>query len=282
MIIDCHTHVMSPRIRDERRRYAEADACFATLYANDKARLATADELIASMDKNGVDVSVILNIGWTTHELCAQTNDYILEAINRYPDRLVGFGAVQPNSLKASIEEVERLARGGIRGIGELRPDVQAFDLADDEIMTPLVEVMNRHHLCLLMHASEPVGHRYPGKGSVTPDTIYPFITHHPELNIICAHWGGGLPFYGLMPEVKQALGNVYFDSAASPFLYNPQIYRIVSEIAGSGHILFGSDYPLMEPTRLIKEIMSLGLPPETERQILGDNARHLLGLAGT
>ena len=279
MIIDCHTHVMPPRMQNKRRQYAETDPCFSILYANDKARLATAEELIASMDKNEIDISVILNIGWTTHELCVETNDYILEAINRYPDRLVGFGAVQPNSIEATIEEVERLARGGIKGIGELRPDVQLFDLTDDEIMAPLIEVMNRHHLSLLLHASEPIGHSYPGKGMVTPDILYPFIARHPQLNIICAHWGGGLPFYALMPEVKQALNNVYFDSAASPFLYNPQIYRIVTEITGSRHVLFGSDYPLMEPNRLINEIKSINLAPETERQILGENARQLLGL---
>lgn len=277
MIIDFHTHVMLPHIREQRSRYAGADACFAALYANEKARLATAEELIASMDENGVDVSVILNIGWTTPELCAETNDYILEAINHYPGRLVGFGAVQPKSAGASIKEIERLARGGIAGIGELRPDVQAFDLSDEKTMSPLVEAMTKYHLSLLLHCSEPVGHIYPGKGSVTPDTLYPFITRYPDLNIICAHWGGGLPFYGLMPEVKKAFSNVYFDSAASPFLYSPQIYRVVSEIAGSDHVLFGSDYPLLKPARLINEIKSLNLPPETEGQILGGNASRLL-----
>lgn len=279
MIIDFHTHVVSPRIKEQRARYAEADPVFASLYSDSKARLATAEELIESMDRNGVSVSVILNIGWTTHELCLETNDYILEATSRYPDRLVGFGAVQPGSLEAAIGEIERLARGGIRGIGELRPDVQRFDLGDDHLMTPFVEALSRHNLSLLLHASEPIGHRYPGKGTVTPDILYPFITRYPQLTVICAHWGGGLPLYGLMPEVKKALGNVYFDSAASPFLYTPEVYRVVAGIAGSTRILFGSDYPLLGPDRLLKEIKSLNLPVETERQILAGNARRLLGL---
>jgi predicted TIM-barrel fold metal-dependent hydrolase len=34
-----------------------------------------------------------------------------------------------------------------------------------------------------------------------------------------------------------------------------------------------------MEPNRLINEIKSINLAPETERQILGENARQLLGL---
>ncbi|RJQ36204.1 MAG: amidohydrolase [Dehalococcoidia bacterium] len=279
MIIDFHTHVLPPNIREQRHKYAEADACFAALYADKRAQIASAEELITSMDKNGIDVSVVLNIGWTNPELCAETNDYIIEAITRYPGRLVGFGAVQPGSIEATAGEIERLARGGIRGIGEMRPDIQDFDLSDDKTMTPLVETMTHYKLSLLLHCSEPVGHIYPGKGAVTPDKLYPFIARYPELNIICAHWGGGLPFYGLMPEVKKAFGNVYFDSAASSFLYNPLIYRVVSEITGSDHILFGSDYPLLNPTRLINEIKTLKLPPETEKQILGGNANRLLGL---
>ena len=279
MIIDFHTHVVSPRIKKQRQQYAEADPCFAMLYADAKAKLATAEELIDSMDKNGIDISVILNIGWTTHELCVETNDYILEATSRYPDRLMGFGAVQPNSLEAATSEIERLAEGGIKGIGELRPDVQFFDLLDDEIMNPFVETLERHNLILLLHTSEPIGHSYPGKGVITPDMLYPFISRYPQLAVICAHWGGGLPFYSLMPEVKKALSNVYFDSAASPFLYRPEIYRAVAELTGSDKILFGSDYPLLEPNHLVKEIKSLDLPAATENRILARNARRLLGL---
>ena len=280
MIIDFHTHVMPSYVREERDKYVGADASFATIYASEKATLATAEELIDCMDEDGVDASVVLNIGWKTHKLCAETNDYIIEVTKHYAGRLAGFGAIQPKSPQA-IKEIERLARAGIYGIGELRPDTQGFDLNDDRVMAPVVEAMTHHHLSLLLHCSEPVGHLYPGKGSVTPDILYPFISRYPELKIICAHWGGGLPLYGLMPEVKQALANVYFDSAASPFLYNRQIFGLVGEIVGSDRILFGSDYPLLKPKRLIKEIKSLNLSPETEMQILGGNAMRLLGLPG-
>ena len=94
MIIDFHTHVFPPQIKKNRRQYTDSDPCFAILYSNPKAKLATAEELIASMDKEGVDISVIVNYGWTTHELCVETNDYILASIARYPRRLVGFCAV--------------------------------------------------------------------------------------------------------------------------------------------------------------------------------------------
>lgn len=253
------------------------DPCFSLLYANPETRLATAEELIASMDEEGIDCSIALNIGWTSHELCLETNDYIMEALSRYPDRLVGFCAIQPRAGEMAIAEIERCARGGMRGIGEMMPDIQGFDLGDEEIMRPVIEAAKRHRLIFLTHSSEPVGHEYMGKGKITPDILYRFICRFPQLPIVCAHWGGGLPFYALMPEVKTALEDVFFDTAASPFLYQPEIFKHVAEIVGVKKILFGSDYPLMSQSRVIKQVRSLDMGGEAEDMILGGNAEGLL-----
>ncbi len=281
MIIDFHTHVFPPQIKKNRSKYIELDPCFALLYSDPKAKIATADELIASMDEAGIDISVIANIGWTTHELCVETNDYIMESVSRYPKRLIGFCAVQPQSPEGAVAEIERCAKAGIKGVGEMRPDIQLLDLSDELMMAPLVEALIKHKLILLTHASEPVGHDYPGKGNVTPDVLYPFIASFPDLTIVCAHWGGGLPFYTLMPEVKKAMANVFFDTAASPLLYTPEIYNQVIPLVGANKILFGSDYPLLAPSRLLKEIKALKLAEETENLILSGNARRLLGIKG-
>ena len=280
VIIDFHTHVFSPRIKNNRSEYIDSDPGFAILYSDKKAKLATADELIDSMDKAGVDVSVIVNIGWVTHEMCVETNDYILESVARYPRRLIGFCTVQPNSYEAAIAEIERCAGAGAKGIGEIRPDIQLFDLRDEELMAPICDVLRKHGLILLTHASEPVGHEYPGKGVITPEMLYPFIARFPDLTLVCAHWGGGLPFYALMPEVKQAMDNVYFDTAASPYLYSPQVYSLVAQLVGSDRILFGSDYPLLAQSRLLEEIDASGLPEDAKGLILSGNARRLLGTA--
>ena len=106
-----------------------------------------------------------------------------------------------------------------------------------------------RYSLAITTHTSEPVGHLYQGKGHTTPDVTMRFIENaraYPNVKIICAHWGGGLPFYALMPEVKDALQNVWFDTAASPFLYSPEIFTIVADLVGADRILLGSDFPLI------------------------------------
>ena len=279
MIIDFHTHVFPPRIKQDRSEYVERDACFAALYSDKKTRLATAEELIESMDRDGVDVSVALNIGWTSHKLRVETNDYIMESINRYPKRLVGFCAVQPTSSDLTLKEIERCAKGGMKGIGELRPDIQGVDIKNIRLIKPFVDEIKKHNLILLTHSSEPVGHGYQGKGEVTPNVLYSLISDFPGLTLVCAHWGGGLPFYALMPEVRRAISNVFFDTAASPFLYTPKIYEQVIQLVGAEKILFGSDYPLLGQKRVFGEITSLDLPEETKNLILAGNAKKLLGV---
>ena len=279
MIVDFHTHIFPPWIEEQRDEYLKRDSCFSLLYSQPKAKLVTAEELIASMDEANVDLSVVLNIGWVSHELCVETNDYILDSISRYPDRLIGFCSVQPKAGDAAIIELERCAKAGARGIGEMRSDVQGFDLTDKTIMQPLVDAVMKHNLIFLTHSSEPVGHQYIGKGSITPDILYSFILSFPDLKLVCAHWGGGLPFYALMPEVAKVLTNVFFDTAATVFLYHPQIFPQVSDIIGSDKILFGSDYPLISQSRIMAQIQSLKLAKRDKTKILGGNAQKILNI---
>ena len=277
VIVDFHTHIFPPWLKERRDEYIKRDACFSLLYSRPKARLATAEELLAAMDEAGIDLSIVLNIGWVSHELCVETNDYILDSVSRYPGRLVGFCAIQPRAEDAAIAEIERCARAGAKGIGELRSDIQVFDLTDEKTMRPVVDAALKHDLVLLTHASEPVGHEYSGKGGITPDILYSFITAFPNLRLVCAHWGGGLPFYALMPEVARALANVSFDTAATVFLYKPDVFEHVSHVIGSGKILFGTDYPLMHQSRVLAQVQSARLPAEDKAKILGANAQKLL-----
>jgi predicted TIM-barrel fold metal-dependent hydrolase len=279
VVIDFHTHIFPPWLRERRDEYIKRDPCFSLLYSQQEARIATVEELLASMDEAGIGLSVVLNIGWVSHELCVKTNDYILDSVSRYPARLVGFCAMQPRAGDAAIAELERCAKAGAKGIGELRSDVQDFDLTDKRTMKPLVEAALKHDLIFLTHSSEPVGHEYSGKGSITPDILYSFITGFPNLKLVCAHWGGGLPFYALMPEVDKALANVFFDTAATVFLYKPEIFKQMRHIIGSDKILFGSDYPLVLQNRVLAQIQSSQLLEEDKARILGANAQKLLCL---
>src|SRR3990170_7020432 len=120
VIIDAHTHIFPTEIVERREAYAERDAGFAALYADPKARLATAEDLVASLEASGIDAAVALNFGWRDAGLCAFTNDYILDAARRHPGRIIPFCMVQPADGPSAARELERCVACGARGIGEL------------------------------------------------------------------------------------------------------------------------------------------------------------------
>ncbi|MHB8858526.1 MAG: amidohydrolase family protein [Thermoleophilia bacterium] len=278
MIVDCHTHIFSPDVIARREEHAKREAWFSHLYGSTSARMASASELVAEMDRCGVDCSVICGFAWDSFDLYVESNSYIADAVSRFPGRLIGFANVPPAHPKAVVE-LERCLDLGLRGIGELKPDGQGFDLADDTAIGPLAALAAENDLPMLIHLSEPVGRTYPGKGGTSPRKGFNFAACHRDLKLIYAHWGGGLSFYELMPDVKEALGNVWYDSSASPFLYSPEIYRISIEIVGPDRVLFASDFPLISPERYMRELDQAGLGDEERRAFLGGNAAALFGL---
>jgi hypothetical protein len=132
-----------------------------------------------------------------------------------------------------------------------------------------------------MIHTNEPIGHSYPGKTPSTLAQIYQLIHTFPQNKIILAHWGGGLFFFSLLKkEVKTSLKNVYFDTAASPYLYDADVYRLAIDLVGEKKILFGSDFPLLPPGRYFDEMKTAGLSDAEMEQICGGNAARLFNIA--
>ena len=275
-VIDFHTHVFPPDIIRERKRFLEKDDWFRLLYADPTAKMADTKDLIASMGKAGVEVAVTFGFAWDDPGLCQLSNDYVAEAVRCYPERLVGYAVVNPRFGPLALREAERCAALGFRGIGELMPDGQGYDLDDTPTMGPLLSWSVEQRIPILVHTNEPVGHVYHGKGNVTPPVVYRLAQCFPEMTLICAHWGGGLPFYELMPEVRQALKNVYYDTAASLYLYDREIFSLAAQFVKE-KILFATDYPLLEQRRFLRHVRAAGLAPDDLERILGGNAQHLL-----
>ncbi|NIV28127.1 MAG: amidohydrolase family protein, partial [Anaerolineae bacterium] len=96
LIIDFHTHITAPEIIARRDEYLVRDAWFRDLYANPKARLSSAEDLISAMDRDSVEQAVVFGFGWRDMDLCRRDNDYVIESVARHPDRLIGFAIVNP------------------------------------------------------------------------------------------------------------------------------------------------------------------------------------------
>ena len=161
-------------------------------------------------------------------------------------------------------------------------PTAQGFSLRDRSWLE-ICELAVERQVPITLHVTEPVGHLYPGRVE-TPLEDYVWLGEQfPALRLVLAHWGGGLPFFCLNRRVRRALAHARFDTAASPLLYDPQVWTTVVNLIGAERILFGTDYPLrLRPRQtggpsiktLVDEVHAAALGAAATRAILGDNAR--------
>jgi len=246
------------------------------------------DRLIAHMDEAGVSTCVMLGWYWERQETCELQNGWYLDWTRRHPGRLVAFGAVQPAAGARAVDALARALDAGLCGVGELLPQAQGYAL-DDPWFRRVVELAASRRVPVTLHATDP--RAGPAAGPATPlEGFIGLAREHPGAAFILAHWGGGMAFRGA-PGGGPLPPNIYFDTAASPLLYGPEVFRQAVDRVGASRILYGSDYPLIlyprasrEPglARFVGEIEGAGLDPAERAQLMGSNMRRLLspGLA--
>jgi predicted TIM-barrel fold metal-dependent hydrolase len=275
-MIDFHTHIFSPQARDLRDQLAQADPIFSLIYSDKRARMIGVEELLQAMEENGVKASVVCGFPWQEEKSLRRENDYLLESHQKYPDQIIPFISL-PKDAKAAIAELKRCAQGGAMGVGELAPGTYGEHVWAMETLRPLFEAIKEEGLPVLIHLNEPLGHPYPGKGKVGLSEMEELVDALQGMKVILAHWGGGFFFYELMSEIAAICQGVYYDTAASPFLYTHKIYKTALAIIGPQRILFGSDYPLIPPQRYKQEMQEAGLEAKELEAILEGNAQRLL-----
>jgi uncharacterized protein len=277
-VIDAHTHLFPPDVHLRREHYCRRDAWFGELYADPKAAIADAAALVASMDEAGIAHSIVCGWPWRDLGLCREHNDFMAEAAEASGGR-ISWLAIVPPQKPGAAEEIERSLALGALGIGELNADAQGFEWDETRSLADAMRVCSDANRPALIHASEPVGHRYPGKGAATPDRLVRFLAAFPDLKVVAAHWGGGLPFYELMPEIAKVTRNVVYDSAASTYLYRFDIFPVVARIAGADRVLFASDYPLLKQAGFRRRVLAAGLDPADLPAVMGSNAMRVFNL---
>lgn len=292
MIIDSHIHRYPDAVIKDPASWAEAHNEFywKTLVCPRQGKRslqgwANREQLLSDMDDAGVKRAVILGWYWEHEETCRLQNDWHVQWIKKDPKRLITFASVQPRAGMQVLDDLERAYQGGIRGIGEVFPEVQGFRM-QNPVWLKVVEWAIERKLPISMHVTEPVGHHYTGKKLVPLSDYQWLIEAYPDLKLILAHWGGLMPFYELNPAIKKAFKNVYYDTAASPLLYDYRVYRAVVDAVGSDKIVFGSDYPLcLYPkkkrvpnfTGIIEEIKAVGLSSVEFKKIMETNILKVL-----
>ncbi|MCL2209337.1 MAG: amidohydrolase family protein [Treponema sp.] len=275
--IDFHVHVTPPDISANWKKYAEKEPYFSVISNNKYNKFAAAEDVIDMLDACGFDKAVVFGFAFTDMGLCRYVNDYVIENAKKYSERLTGFAVVPPSSADVK-KEIERCLSAGLAGTGELFPAGQNINIDNQKEMSALAGVCKEANIPLLLHANEAVGHSYSGKTDVSLKQLETFIVNNPDVNIVLAHWGGGLFFYETMTEVRESFRNVYYDTAITPFLYDAGVYRAARALNLCDKILFGSDFPILPPSRYINAINEeSGFTDDEIEKILGGNALRLL-----
>lgn len=277
-VIDAHVHIFPPEMIAMRAELLRQDSWFGEAFGHPKAKMRTAEELIASMDKAGVDVAVVVGWPWQSNAHCGIHNSYLADVAATYPDRIVWLGIINP-ATDGALPEIDRCIELGTAGFGEINADGQGFRWSSPHQWQSALEHIANNQLPVMIHTSEPVGHIYPGKGTAHPAEVLTAIEAIPDLRWVLAHWGGGLPFYELMPEVRRACELVAYDSAATSYLYDADIFRRVIDLTGAEKVLIGSDWPVLGQGKLLERIRALSLTEDQLAAILGGNAARVYGI---
>jgi uncharacterized protein len=261
MIIDVHTHAFPDHLaaRAMAQLQAETDEVVAVLDG-------TVGDLLRSMDRAGIEVSVVASIA---------TKPAQFDAILRWSDsirseRVMPFPSLCPKS-EGAAEQVRRVAAAGFRGI-KLHPYYQQFAL-DDERVAPVYAAAEECGLVILMHCGFDIA--FPRERVADPVRLARVLDRFPKLEIIAAHLGAWMDW----DEVEAHLlgRRVYLDvSTCFDFMAREQADRILR-----GHppeqLVFGSDSPWVDQLRTLEQLRSFGLTPTVQEAVEGGNAGRLL-----
>ena len=275
-IIDSHVHLYPEFLKKERNCIAAREPWFDLLSGSKVQKWGTADELVAAMDDAGIEQSRATSFAFRDQGLCREMNDYVLDAARRFPGSIIPLAVVSPTRAGAAAE-AERAFDAGAVGLGELFPDGQSFALQDAGALREICGICLERGRPLLMHTAEQAGHQYPGKGAYGAREAAAFCRNFPMVKVTFAHFGGGLWAFEAMPEMRLLLRNASYDTAAWPWLYEPQIADAVFASPAGDKIMFGSDWPILSFGKYEKLIAQTRLSDAQKEKLLGQNAERIL-----
>ena len=213
----------------------------------------------------------------------ALSSEEIADAAAEFPDVLIPFGSVDPHGGKAAVARIRRLvAEHGVRGF-KFHPSLQAFEPHDVRYY-PLYEAITEAGVPALFHTGQTgIGAGLPGGRGIKlrysdPMLLDDVAADFPELTVVLAH--PSVPWQDAAISMATHKANVYIDlSGWAPKYFPPQLVRAANGLLRR-KVLFGSDYPVIQPDRWLADFAQLELRDEVRPLILKENAVRMLGLA--
>lgn len=248
----------------------------------------SADDLIALMDEpftvfgetRRIDLAVAMpRIGLTAvyGYSFKEQHQAVIDAIEKYPDRIVGNFVLNPRlGLDSGIETLRELVTGGGFRMIKMHPTLHNYYPDDRELASPILEEAAALGIPVLIHTGEP-----PFAVPAFVDTL---ARDHPRSTIILGHYGTQWVGYAHDAiNVARHNDNVLLETGFGPL---PRFIEGVRAI-GSGRLVFGSDSPpeeIYSQLRLVecltrKPPLGWNLSEEEVGMILGGTLKELLKL---
>jgi aminocarboxymuconate-semialdehyde decarboxylase len=266
------------------------------------------------LEKAGVDMQVLTMTTPGTHvesprravELARIVNDGFAEIMQTRGDRFAALGTLPLNDPEASVAEMERSrAEHGFKGF-QIFSNIDGVELTDPRFR-PLYAKASDLGLILDIHPTFPVGVEAMSDYWLMPLLGFTFDTtltaaklvfsgvaeRYPGIKWVLNHAGGAIPYlaerldrgYEAFKECRAHISkppstylkDFYFDAVN----FDPQALQLCVDFAGPEHVLAGSDYPhqIGSLAKMLSTIDQLKISAGEKKQILGGNARRLLGL---
>lgn len=243
-------------------------------------RVRTAEEM-AEEYRNWDLLGVLL--AWdaeTATGLPPLTNDRVAEICDAFPEQFVGFASVDPHKPDAVDELRRAITELGLKGL-KIHPQVQAF-YPHEARFEPLWDLCEELALPVIVHVGMTgLGACEPGGSGVAFDYGRPMpmdmvAARHPGLTVVMAHFGYPWHLEVLASALHKT--NVWVDLSGWRPRYVPAEVKRDAATRLSDRFVWGSDYPMFDPGRILDEADDYGLGDAQEAVML-HNAARLLGL---
>ena len=206
----------------------------------------------------------------------------IADAAAAHRDVLIPFGSVDPHAVDEAVERVRRLVDDhGVRGF-KFHPTLQGFT-PNDERFYPIYAAIEEAGVPVVFHTGQTgIGAGLPGGRGLKLRYSQPMLlddvaADFPGLTVILAH--PSVPWQDEAISMATHKANVYIDlSGWSPRYFPPQLVRAAGSYL-SHKVMFGSDYPVLDPQRWMRDFAALELRDEVRAKIVKENAVAVLGL---
>jgi predicted TIM-barrel fold metal-dependent hydrolase len=235
-------------------------------------------EFAEDLRSQGITKAFLLPLTSSIEGLGRITNEHIAGICNSDPDLFIGFASFDlkgdyGSELKYAINNL------GLKGI-KIHPQLQLIR-PDDEKISKVFEIADENKLPVVIHTGiTGIGAGVKGGGGLPlelgkPIYIDNLAIKYPNVNFIIAHFGW--PWYEEALAVAYHKGNVFIDISGWSPKYIPQIVIKYMDSLLQDKFLFGSDYPMLKPSRILNELKTLNLKNETLNKILYENAKKII-----